>query len=43
LPFSHIELIRAALIEGENSGISDRTPDDIIKSVIKRKRKYGKL
>ncbi|NOX44016.1 MAG: type II toxin-antitoxin system ParD family antitoxin [Gammaproteobacteria bacterium] len=37
------ESIRTALIKGEESGISDRKPDDIIKSVIKRKRKNGEL
>ncbi len=35
--------IRAALIEGEKSGISDRTPDDIINAVIERKRDNGGL
>ncbi len=38
-----IETIRAALIEGEKSGISDRTPDQIMQSVIDRKRKNGDL
>ena len=38
-----IEAIRAALIEGEQSGLSKRTPDDIIKAVIERKRKNGEL
>jgi antitoxin ParD1/3/4 len=38
-----IEAIRAALIEGENSGISNRTTDDIMNAVIERKRKNGKL
>ena len=37
------EAIRAALIEGENSGISDRTPDQIIQAVIERKRENGEL
>ncbi len=40
---AEIKAIRAALIEGENSGISDRTPDEIIEAVTKRKRKNGKL
>jgi len=40
---AEIEAIRAALIEGENSGISDRTPDEIIQAVIERKRKNGEL
>jgi antitoxin ParD1/3/4 len=38
-----IEAIRAALIEGEQSGLSKRTPDDIIKTVIERKRRNGEL
>ena len=36
-----IEAIRSALIEGEQSGFSNRTPDDIIKAVIERKRSNG--
>ncbi len=39
----HIEAIRAALIEGENSGMSDRTPDDIMADVIARKKNNGQL
>jgi len=35
--------IRAALIEGEASGISDLSPDDIIAKVIQRKRGLGAL
>ena len=38
-----IEAIRAALIEGEQSGLSKRTPDAIINAVIERKRKNGEL
>ena len=38
-----IEAIRSALIEGEQSGFSNRTPDDIIKAVIERKRGNGEL
>ncbi len=38
-----IEALRAALTEGEKSGISARTPDEIIDAVIKRKRKNGAL
>ena len=38
-----IEAIRAALIAGEQSGVSKRTPDDIVKAVIERKRKNGTL
>ncbi len=37
------EAIRAALIKGEKSGISDRTPDDIVDAVVARKRKNGAL
>ncbi len=40
---AEIEALRAALVEGEASGISDRTPDDIMKAVIARKRKNGAL
>ncbi len=35
--------IRAALIYGEQSGISDRTPDEIINTVIERKQKNGEI
>ena len=35
--------IRAALIEGEESGTSSRTPNEIINSVIKKRRKNGTL
>lgn len=35
--------IRAALIEGEESGTSSRTPDEIIQTVIERKCKNGTL
>ena len=40
---TEIAAIRAALIEGEKSGISDLTPDDIMQAVIERKRKNGSL
>lgn len=40
---AQIEAIRKALIEGEQSGISDRTPDDIRAAVQKRLRDNGKL
>jgi antitoxin ParD1/3/4 len=33
-----IEAIRSALIEGEQSGLSKQTPDQIMKTVIERKR-----
>lgn len=40
---AEIEAIRAALIKGEQSGMSDRTPDEIIEAVMKRKRKNGEI
>jgi len=40
---AEIEAIRAALLVGEKSGISNRTPDDIMNAVIERKRKNGEL
>ena len=40
---AEIEAIRAALIEGEQSGMSTRTPDDIRKAVQKRMQKNGQL
>lgn len=33
--------IRAALVQGEESGTSHRTPNEIINSVIERRRKNG--
>jgi len=41
--FSEIEAIRAALIEGEASGISDRTPQEVREAVKKRLRKNSQL
>ena len=38
-----IETIRAALIEGEASGTSRKSPDDIINTVIEKRRKNGTL
>ncbi|MDA1089543.1 MAG: type II toxin-antitoxin system ParD family antitoxin [Proteobacteria bacterium] len=40
---AELEAIRAALIEGEKSGFSGRTPEDIRESVQKRLRDNGKL
>ena len=40
---SEIEAIRALLIEGEESGISTKTPDEIIDVVLKRRQKNGSL
>ncbi len=38
-----IEMIRAALIAGEQSGISDRTPEDVRVAVQDRLRKNAQL
>ena len=40
---AEIEAIRAALIEGEQSGISDRTPEEIFAAARERLRAGGKL
>jgi len=40
---AEIEAIRTALIEGEQSGMSTRAPDDIRKAVQERMRKHGQL
>ena len=40
---AQIAAIRVALIEGEKSGFSDLTPEDIARAVIERKRKNGTL
>ena len=41
--FSEIEAIRTALIEGEASGVSERTPQEVREAVKKRLRKNGQL
>lgn len=38
-----LQALRAALIEGEKSGTSKRTPNDIINAVIEKRRKNGAL
>ena len=38
-----IEAIRAAIIEGEQSGVSDRTPEEIFAAARERLRADGKL
>ena len=38
-----IQAIRAALIEGENSGTSTKSPDEIINAVMEERRKNGAL
>ncbi len=38
-----IDHIRAALIEGEESGFSGRTPEDVKNTVIKRLQHNGQL
>lgn len=35
--------LQAALVHGENSGISTRGPDEIISEVIEKRRKNGAL
>jgi antitoxin ParD1/3/4 len=40
---SKIEALRAALIEGEESGISDRTPEEIIRVARERLAANGKI
>lgn len=36
------ESVRAALVEGETSGTSPRTPTEIIQAVIAQRRKNGR-
>lgn len=38
-----VESLRDALIRGEESGISDLSPSEIMKNVIDRKRKNGEI
>lgn len=38
-----ITALQYALVEGEESGLSNRTPDDIINAVIEKKRRNGAL
>lgn len=40
---SEIEIIRAKLIEGENSGFSDLAPEKILEKSKQQLRKNGKL
>ena len=40
---AEILAIRSALIEGEESGFSDRTPEDVKQTVQKRLRENGQL
>ena len=40
---AEIEAIRSALIEGEQSGISDRTPEEVFAAARERLRADGKL
>ena len=40
---SELEAIRALLIEGEESGVSSKTPDEIIDAVLIRRQKNGSL
>lgn len=38
-----IEFLRAALLEGENSGLSDKTPKDIAAEVKRELERNGRL
>ena len=38
-----VNTLQAVLVQGEESGVSDRTPDDIINAVIEKRRKDGTL
>lgn len=38
-----VRTLQAALIEGEESGISARSPDDMINAVLGKRRKNGSL
>lgn len=38
-----VSTLQAVLVQGEESGVSDRTPDDIINAVIEKRRKDGTL
>lgn len=38
-----VSTLQAALIEGENSGLSTRSPDEIIGAVIEKRRENGTL
>lgn len=40
---TEVAAIRAALEEGERSGVSERTPGEIMDAVLARKRKNGML
>ena len=40
---AEIETIRAALIEGEESGISPRTPQQIVRAARERLKQDGKI
>ncbi|MCV6575110.1 MAG: type II toxin-antitoxin system ParD family antitoxin [Cohaesibacter sp.] len=40
---NELETIRAALIAGENSGLSSRTPEEIKQAVIKKMTENGQI
>ncbi|NEV62761.1 type II toxin-antitoxin system ParD family antitoxin [Thiorhodococcus minor] len=40
---AEIEAIRRALIEGENSGISERTPDEIVRAAKESLKADGRI
>jgi len=37
--YGEVEAIRAAIMQGENSGISDKTPEEIKQAVLTRKQR----
>jgi len=40
---NQFEYVRTMLIEGEQSGVSERSPELIMKDVIERKKRNGEL
>jgi antitoxin ParD1/3/4 len=40
---AEVEAIRTLLIEGENSGVSKMTPEELIEAVIEKRRRNGRL
>jgi antitoxin ParD1/3/4 len=40
---AEVEAIRTLLIEGENSGVSKMTPEELIEAVIENRRRNGTL
>ena len=40
---AEVEAIRTLLMEGENSGVSKMTPEELIEAVIEQRRRNGTL